>query len=170
MTPMTTNPEDPMRAPIHAVIHAVIVRRVRRVSPVALAALLVAACGAPLMRSENDLSESIRQFNDGVRWQRFSVAASSIPPPQRSEFLDTMDERSGDLKITDYEVINVDARGASAARVQIKLSWYKASENTVHETHAIQTWERHGKVWWMVDETRLRGSEMPGLAESVVKE
>jgi hypothetical protein len=37
----------------------------------------------------------------------------------------------------------------------------------VHETHALQTWERHGKVWWMVDEARLRGAEMPGLAEPV---
>jgi hypothetical protein len=143
---------------------------IMRAHPIMALLVLVAACGAPLLRSENDLSESIRQFNDGVRWERFALAASSIPPPQRSQFVDTMDERAGDLKITDYEVVNVDARGARAARVQIKLSWYKASEGTVHETHAIQTWERHGKVWWMVDEARLRGAEMPGLAESVVKD
>lgn len=126
---------------------------------------LCVACGAPQVRSENDLSESIRQFNDGVRWGRFAVAASSIPPPQRSRFVDEMDERADDLKITDYEVVRVDPRGAREARVHIKLSWYKASEGTVHETHALQTWERHGKTWWMVDETRLRGAEMPGLPE-----
>ena len=41
---------------------------------------LVAACGAPQVRPEEDLAESIRQYNDGVRWGRFEVAASSIPP------------------------------------------------------------------------------------------
>jgi hypothetical protein len=127
------------------------------------------ACGAPQVRTEEDLSDSIRQFNDGVRWERFAVAASSIPPAQRSQFVDDMDERASDLKITDYEVVRVDPRGRTEASVHIKLSWYKASEGTVHETHALQTWERHGKAWWMVDESRMRGAEMPGLSEPVPK-
>jgi hypothetical protein len=136
----------------------------------ALITVLLLGCGAPQVRTENDLTESIRQFNDGVRWERFAVAASSIPPPQRAQFVDEMDERASDLKITDYEVVKVDPHGAREASVQVKLSWYQASVGTVHETHALQTWERHGKVWWMVDEARLRGSEMPGLAEPVMKD
>jgi len=130
-----------------------------------LITVVLLGCGAP-MRSESDLSESIRQFNEGIRWERFAVAASAIPPPQRSQFVEDMDQRAADLKITDYEVVRLDPRGEREARVQVKLSWYKASEGTVHETHALQTWERHGKIWWMVDEARLRGAEMPGLAES----
>jgi hypothetical protein len=132
--------------------------------------LRLLGCGAPQLRSENDLSESIRQYNDGIRWERFAVAATSIPPPQRSQFVDEMDQRAGDLKITDYDVVKVDPRGEREAHVQIKMSWYKASEGTVRETHALQTWERHGKIWLMVDETRLRGAEMPGLSESVMKD
>ena len=136
----------------------------------ALLAIVLLACGAPQVRTEEDLSESIRQFNDGVRWERFAVAASSIPPPQRSHFVDEMDERATDLKITDYEVVRVDPHGKTEAAVHVKLSWYKASEGTVHETHALQTWERHGKSWWMVDESRMRGAEMPGLSEPVMKD
>jgi hypothetical protein len=131
----------------------------------ALIAILMLGCGAASLHSENDLSESIRQFNDGVRWERFAAAASAIPAKERSQFVDDMDQRAGDLKITDYEVVTVDPRGEREARVHIKLSWYKASEGTVRETHALQTWERRGKTWWMVDEIRLRGAEMPGLAE-----
>ena len=131
----------------------------------ALITVLLLACGAPQGRSENDLSESIQRFNDGMRWERFSMAAASIPPPQRSQFVDEMDQRASDLKITDYEVVNVAPRGDREAHVQIKLSWYKTSEGTVHETHALQTWERHGKAWLMVDESRLRGAEMPGLSD-----
>jgi hypothetical protein len=123
-------------------------------------------CGAAALHSEPDLSESVRQFNDGVRWERFAAAANAIPPRERSQFVDDMDQRAGDVKITEYDVVRVDPHGEREARVQIKLSWYKASEGTVHETHAVQTWERRGKVWMMVDEIRLRGAEMPGLAEA----
>ena len=34
---------------------------------------------------------------------------------------------------------------------------------------ALQTWEKHGKTWWMVDETRVKGYEMPGLQEALSK-
>jgi hypothetical protein len=135
-----------------------------------LITILVVGCGAPQIHGQDDLSESIRSFNEGVRWERFAAAASSLPPPQRAQFVDEMDERATDLKITDYEVVKVDPRGDREARVQVKLSWYKSSDGAVHETHALQTWERHGKSWLMVDETRLRGAEMPGLPESVMKD
>jgi hypothetical protein len=139
----------------------------------ALIATLMLGCGAAMPHDEPDLFETVRIFNDSVRWERFSSAAGAIPPKERSQFVDEMDQRAGDLKITDYEVIRVDPHGAAEAKVQVKLSWYKSSEGTLHETHELQTWERHGKSWWMVDEIRLRGAEMPGLSErpeSVMKD
>lgn len=128
------------------------------------AVLLLCACGAA-PRAGDTLTESVRSFNDGVRWERFAIAAVRVPPPERSQFVEDMDARAGDLKITDYEVVRVDARGAREARVQVKLSWYRTSEGTLRETHALQTWERRGKAWMMVAEARVRGAEMPGLPE-----
>ena len=51
------------------------------------------------------------------------------------------------------------------AQVQIKLSWYSDSGGKLRETQAMQTWERHGKTWLVIEETRLKGTEMPGLRE-----
>jgi hypothetical protein len=127
--------------------------------------LSLAACGAAAQQDSDTLAESIRSYNDGIRWGRYSVAASKVPAPERSQFVDDMDERSEDVKITDYEIVNVAARGAKEAKVRIKLSWYLASKGTVHETHAVQTWERQGKLLFMVEEARVRGAEMPGLPE-----
>jgi hypothetical protein len=129
-----------------------------------IAATAVAACGAR-PRAAETLTESVRSFNDGVRWGRFAAAASRIPSRERSQFVEEMDERAEELKITDYEIVNVDARGPREARVQVKLSWYRASEGTLRETHALQTWERSGDAWLMVAEARVRGAEMPGLPE-----
>jgi hypothetical protein len=128
-------------------------------------ALVMTACGA--RQSPEPLTDAVRSYNDGVRWERFAVAAVHVPPSERATFVDEADERAKDLKITDYEVVKVEPKGEREAHVQVKLEWYKDSEGTVHETHAMQTWEKHGKVWFVVDEARVRGTEMPGLPEPI---
>lgn len=125
---------------------------------------LLGACGAT-PRAVEPLGDAVRDYNDGVRWERFTNAASHLPVAERGTWVDEADERSKDLKITDYDIVKIEPKGEREAKVEVKLSWYKDSEGTLHETHATQTWERHGKMWLMVDEARLRGPEMPGLPE-----
>ncbi len=121
------------------------------------------ACGGA--RSSDTLGESLRSFNDGVRWERFEVAAARVPAAERSQWVADMDERAEDLKVTEYDIVKVDAQGERAATVQVKWSWYKTSEGTLRETHATQTWEKQGKVWILVDTAYMRGYDMPGLAD-----
>ena len=126
--------------------------------------LSLAACGA--VPQDNDtLGDAIRSYNDGVRWGRYGVAAAKVPALERAAFVEDMDERAETVKITDYDVVDIAAVGDHEARVRIKIGWYSTDEQTVHETHAVQTWERQGKLWFMVEESRVRGAEMPGLPE-----
>jgi hypothetical protein len=131
-----------------------------------VAVVLLAACHTP--KSGETLAESVRNYNEGVRWERYTMAAANVPPAERGEFLDSADERAKDLKITDYEIVRMEQKSDQLAQVQIKVSWYLDSEQKLRETSALQTWERHGKTWWVVDEKRLRGEEMPGLRETPV--
>ena len=132
-----------------------------RIVPILLV-LAAAACGhAP--KSEG-LLDTVRTYNDGVRWVRFAAAAVAVPPAERETFLDERDELSEDLEITDYEVVRV-KQGDDRAEIQVKLTWYKQSEGTVHDTWARQTWERQGKAWRIVAEQRVRGASMPGLPD-----
>ena len=128
---------------------------------------LIAGCGAAAQPASEGLSETITAFNDSVRWERFETASDAIPLKERTQFIDDMDERAHEVKITEYDIVRVEPHGQHEAKVQIKMSWYKSSEGTVHETYAKQTWEQRGKSWMMVEETRVRGAEMPGLAEPV---
>lgn len=137
-------------------------RGMRGLAAMILAASAAACSAAP--KSGETLAESVRTYNDGIRWQRYAVAAGRLPPAERSAFVDEWDARSEDLKITDYEIVDVVARG-DRALVQVKISWYGDREGTLHDTHARQTWQRRGKIWLLTDEVRLRGHEMPGLAE-----
>lgn len=129
---------------------------------------VLVACRSP--KAGETLSESIRAYNEGMRWERFDSAAIHVPPKERSTFVDEQDERRKDLKITDYEIVRVDKKSDKLAQVQVKMSWYLDSEGTLRETSAVQTWERHGKAWWVVEEKRLRGREMPGLREDPTAE
>ena len=126
--------------------------------------LALCACGS-IGKQESTLAESVQDFNEGVRWSRFAAAAIHVPVKERADWVDQWDERAKDLKITDYEVIKVDQKSSRTAKVQVKMEWYKDTEGKVKETHAVQTWERHGKLWFVVEESRLRGDEMPGLTE-----
>jgi hypothetical protein len=136
---------------------------IRGLTAAALALAASTACSAA-PKSGETLIESIRTYNDGLRWQRFAAAAGRLPLAERSAFVDEWDERSNDLKITDYEIVDLVARG-DTAQVQVKISWYGDREGTLHDTHARQTWQRRGKIWFLTDEVRMRGTEMPGLAE-----
>lgn len=126
------------------------------------------ACHPPT--SGETLGESVRAYNEGVRWQRYEIAAVHVPAEQRSDFVDEADQLSKDLKITDYEIVKVEQKGDGEAKVQVKVSWYLDSEGKLNETQAMQTWERHGKTWLVVEESRVRGPEMPGLREAPTKQ
>ncbi|MCA9674178.1 MAG: hypothetical protein H6709_08305 [Kofleriaceae bacterium] len=125
---------------------------------------LGAGCGAAPKRGE-ELMDSVLTYNDGVRWGRFAAAASRVPPAERPDFVDERDELADDLHISEWDVVKVEQVTEDQARVQIKYSWFLDSVGTVQHTQALQRWQRSGKAWLMVDERRVRGEEMPGLAE-----
>ena len=136
---------------------------------IVIGVLFAAGCGA-MAHSGETLDDSVRAYNEGIRWSRFETAATHVPAAQRAQFVDDWDQRAKDLRITDYEVVKVEPKNDHEAKVEVKLEWYKDSEGTVHETRAQQTWERHGHLWLLVDEARLRGTEMPGLPEPMMKD
>ncbi len=124
---------------------------------------LLTACGA-IPKQGEPLMDSVQLYNEGVRWERLANAASRVPAAERSDFLDEREELAEDLKISDWEVERVEAKGGKA-KIRVKYTWYLDDIGAVHETHAAQSWERHGKAWLMLGEVRTRGEPMPGLRE-----
>ncbi len=129
-------------------------------------ALLACGCGAASPRPGAVLLDDVRGYNDGVRWNNPSQAALRVPPAEREDFLDERDEIADDLRIGDYEIINVrqGSRGHRAT-IHVKWTWHLDSRGIVHTTTSEQRWQLHGKQWLLVSETRLRGEKMPGVAE-----
>jgi len=127
--------------------------------------ILVVACGSSVQQRQHFMG-AVRGYNDGLRWRRHTHASAFIPPAERDEFMNEREELSDDLRIDDYELsrVRLGKRG-NRAKVQVKYTWHQDSVGTVHKTTTEQKWERHGKSWQLVEELRLRGEEMPGVAE-----
>lgn len=129
----------------------------------ALVAAVGVGCGASA-RSGETLLESVRTYHEGIRWGRIPIAASRVPIRERADFISEWDQLADDLRITDYELVQV-AEAGRTARVEVKYTWYLDSRQVVHETRAAERWERQGPVWIKVDDRRAHGPEMPGLPE-----
>lgn len=131
-----------------------------------IALALGAGCGSNAARTESFMS-SMRTYNDGVRWQRWTHAASHIPAAERGAFLDERNALEKELRIHDWELLRLEYSGErqSRATLRVRYTWHMDNEGTVHETTTIQRWQRHGKHWVLEDETRSVGVKMPGVAE-----
>ena len=137
----------------------------KRLAVVVVVASL-AACASPQKRTESLLETSTR-FQEGLRWRRFEDAASHVPPAEREDFLDEHDKLDADLRIDDYEVIRVHFKdGHEEAQVQVKYSWHLDGEGVVKETVTDQKWKLHGSAWWLEEEAKKRGEDMPGITLS----
>ena len=105
----------------------------------------------------------VRDYGDGLRWQRFEQAASRLPNDKRVEFLDIQDEHEEDLRVDDYEVTRMKGGTDGKAIVSVRWMWHSDRKGIVHKTMTKQTWAKHGKRWIMTDEEHLKGEEIPGL-------
>jgi hypothetical protein len=130
----------------------------------AACAAALPACGSTLKR-RSDFLEDLRAYNNGVRWQNPAEAAQHIPKQERDEFLAERAELD-DLRVGDYEVVRIRwEEGRESAEVQVKYTWHLDSRGLVHTTTTRQRWKLYGKTWMMVEERRVRGEPMPGVAE-----
>ena len=134
---------------------------------VALAAVAaLAACAGQQKKTEN-LKESSWHYQEGLRWARFEESAALVPPKEREAFLDEHDKLADDLRIDDYDVVRIVYKsGEDEAQVQVKYKWHRDREGLVKETVTEQRWKLHGTTWYLEDELKKRGEDMPGVDEA----
>ena len=130
------------------------------------AAFFAAGCGAMPKPSETLISE-LRGYNEGLRWQQHVKAAVRIPPDERDDFIDERALLEEELRISDYEVtrLSYTDEERTRAHVRVRWSWHLDRKGIVYTTTTGQEWRRYGKHWLMVEERRVSGEPMPGMAE-----
>jgi hypothetical protein len=128
---------------------------------------LLAACtlGGCNMNNKENLLESLRAYNDAIRWRMSRQAMRYLRGKARATFIDTVDRR-GDVRVTHYQIQHVKLVGAKRARVVVRFNWYSELRGRMHRTVMTQHWRRKkgDDDWHLSDQRWVRGPTLPLLA------
>ncbi len=108
------------------------------------------------------LSDSVRGFHEGLRWQRFKVAASFIAPGAlKDSFLETREEVAEDVKVTDTVVMSLQiGPKGQRAFVKVRYTWHFDRIGVVEKTVVLQRWVKPKKLWLLKDEEIVSGEKL----------
>jgi hypothetical protein len=114
-------------------------------------AAALAAC-AP-SASDMDLQRSVSMYNDGLRWKRFQMAASFVPPEARAAFLDRYLASEERLQIESLEVKSVavvPGEKIPTYDVFVAASAYLLPSNVVERIVFTERWQQVDGAWRVV--------------------
>ena len=114
------------------VVHAVIV-------------LALCAC-AGTQNARNALEEANEAFAKSLRWSDLRGIAQRVVPDRQPELLRLLASAEDNLKVTDYELEDVQA-GNDKAVVHSRVSWYREPSMVAKTERMSILWERKGATW-----------------------
>lgn len=116
-------------------------------------ALAAALAGCAPSASDMDLQRSVSVYNDSLRWKRFQVAASFIPPEARAAFLDRYLASEERLQIESLEVKSVavvPGEKVPTFDVFVAASAYLLPSNVVERIVFTERWQQQEGAWRVV--------------------
>lgn len=116
-------------------------------------AFAAALAGCAPSASDMDLQRSVSVYNDSLRWKRFQVAASFIPPEARAAFLDRYLASEERLQIESLEVKSVavvPGEKVPTFDVFVAASAYLLPSNVVERIVFTERWQQQEGAWRVV--------------------
>ena len=120
-----------------------------------IGAFLIQGCGATPNRMTH-LRDSLRTFNQQVRWGRWGGAATLVVPEIRDSWMSERMRGGKGIKITDVKLLGVESDGprATEAKVLIGIAYYRESDMTVSRSIWKQEWTHTRDGWQLKSEER----------------
>jgi hypothetical protein len=133
-----------------------------RAAVIALAAL-AGGCALPSASERDALQDTVRMYNEDLRWSRFSDAVLCIVPARRQRFLDQARVLQEDIEFANYELLGVEPRGEGRVQVRVQFEWTSRRTGLLRKTEIIELWARQGGAWLLADSRVERGEKLPLL-------
>lgn len=109
--------------------------------------LVLALCGcAGAQNPRNDLEEAHEAFSKSIRWSDLRGLAQRVVPDRQPEFLKMVSRGEENLKVTDYELADVQA-GSDKAVTRSRVTWYREPSMVAKTEWMTILWERKGSTW-----------------------
>jgi hypothetical protein len=128
-----------------------------------LAFLLAGGCYAP-MGPREELVWAVREYSDGIRWNKIDQSARHLPVEKRQPFAERYGAVEDELEVVDYEVQRVEYdRKTDSAEVRVDISWSLKRRGVIERTVLQQHWEQKGHLWMLARQSVVRGTPLPLL-------
>ncbi|MBN2530605.1 MAG: hypothetical protein JXR76_29730 [Deltaproteobacteria bacterium] len=116
--------------------------------------LVFLALGCGLAEGPREkLDRGLFQFNEGLRWGRYSDVLPVVDADAREHFQKMHEEWGTTILITAADVLQVLYNDRERkADISVRYSWYRKKEMTAYDTVTKQHWEYRVGKWWLVAE------------------
>lgn len=129
-----------------------------------LAALAVLVTGCLMFdgySAKDKVTTAAREYNDGVRWGQYELAAAHVAADRRQRFVDRHKALEDDLEIADYELTSIDIDPKKTrATAHVEYTWTLKRVGLLEKTITNQVWELADGKWIVASETRVRGKPL----------
>ena len=127
----------------------------------AMSGLFANGCATPNRMTH--LKDTLRSFNQQVRWGIWASAAAHVEQKQRQAWLENRLTAGRDLKMSDVRLVRVVSDGplATKAQVIVTLTWYRISDMKLQSSHWMQTWKHTQRGWKLTKEERHAKAPLP---------
>ncbi len=123
-----------------------------------LSLLLLVACGGG---RKADLGDTLRDFNQQVRWGSWMAAARHVDAKSRSGWLRARVVAAASLRVTDVQLLGVQPQSEDTAIVLVGVSWYRVTDPTLRQRIWQQTWRYDDEVWLLAEEVVVQQQTEP---------
>jgi len=119
--------------------------------------MLVALIGCAHSQQGDELEAANRVFARSIRWSDLKGWTQQVVPERRAEFLKLAGTDEDNLKVSDYELEDVQVSDDKAI-VRSRVSWYRLPSITNRTEAMMVLWERKGGTWLI---TSIVGGPLP---------
>lgn len=110
-----------------------------------------------------DLKETVRAYNQRLRWNAFEQASMFVVAEERAAWLASRSGGSAGLQITDIQIIRLQKPDPvdKTVEVLVALTWYRMPDTTVRRATWAQVWREGPGGWQVVEERQVEDEPAP---------
>lgn len=123
----------------------------------------MAACGGMAPKSKSlSLSDSIRMFNDSLRWNRYQAAGKFVVPMDRGNFIRDQQNAGESRRIVEYKLVEILMEDPKTAGVIVQWSVTSTDSPVVQKERILQSWTQVGTEWFLLRIAEAENAETGG--------
>lgn len=120
--------------------------------------LLTACAGMTPTSKTRSLPDSVRMFNDALRWNRYQAAGGFVVPMDRASFVRKQQDIGESRRVMEYKTVEITRSDEQTARVVVQWKYTVLQSPVVQKERTAQIWTQVGRDWFLL---RMEPEEKP---------